>query len=217
MAAEGLAALAMGIDEPGPGGDVLAGQVAELVQAVEEARAVGIGDVVGAIGGADAADIALGRHLLVMGQGIEREFGGRDGLDPEAIENGAGTQGGRRERRVDGVVDGVGRGAGQFLGNAEDGVERMIDPGLGRGAGEEMVVVGKEAPGLAAVALDGAAILAGDAQRIIADAAAAQHAEHVVVGREERAVGVENRPLSANQAGSVCPCGLTMGRSLTAG
>ena len=41
----------------------------------------GVGDIIGAIGGADLADETLPFHRLVMSEGVEREFSGGDGFD----------------------------------------------------------------------------------------------------------------------------------------
>ncbi len=123
---------------PAPACGVLAGELGEPRQVRGKARRVGIGDVVGAIGGADAAAQPLLFQLRVMVQRIEREFGGGDRLDIGAVEDGERPQ--RRllqALRIDRVEQAVGIVGRKRLVDAESPAERVLEPQSRRRAGED--------------------------------------------------------------------------------
>ena len=62
-----------------------------------------------------------------------------------------------------------------------------VEPHARRRAAEQVIVSREHAPDLARVALGGAAIDARDAEFLERDALAVEHAEHVVIGREQQA------------------------------
>ncbi len=99
------AAVAQGVEIALPGGDVLAGDLAELFDVGVEAGVLGVDDGVGAEGGEDAALPAGVADGLVILEGVEGGVGGGEDLDVEAIEEGAGEElGGLKLLRDDVVV-----------------------------------------------------------------------------------------------------------------
>ena len=70
----------------------LAGDLAELLDVVEEAGVLGVDDGVGTEGGDDAALPAGVADGLVVFEGVERGVGGGEDLDVEGFEEGAGAE-----------------------------------------------------------------------------------------------------------------------------
>ena len=118
-------------------------------------------------------------------QVVERALGGGDHLDVEALEEGARPVFRTGERLRDGVVGEVRGLGGQAPLEAEEGREGVVEPGPGRGAAEEMVVLREEAPDPTPVGLNGPAVTPAHAEVLESHALAVQHPEDVVVRHDE--------------------------------
>ena len=179
------AAGAVGVDQPGPARRVFLGQCAEIGDAFGKARLVRIGDVVRPVGGADTPDQPLGLELLMVGQGIEREFCGHQHFDIGLVENGERQKLRCLQRRIDRVVDLVSGVRTERFVDAEHEVQRMVDPGLGGRGVEQIIVLGEQPPGVAALG-DRLAVLARHAELVVAHALRPEHAQNVMVRRQEQ-------------------------------
>jgi hypothetical protein len=93
-----------------------------------------------------------------------------------------GRNAGSQELLGDGVVVDICGLAGQRHVEAEHLLEHMVEPALGRGAAEQVIVLREDAPDLAPVGFGRAAIDPRHAHRLERHALAVDHPEDVVVG-----------------------------------
>ena len=133
------------------GADVLAGDLAELLDVVDESGVLGVDDGVGTERGQDPALPARGLDRLVILQRVERRVGGREDLDAELLEESAGAELRRLQLLRDEVVVGIGVVRAQALGQAKLLLKGVVDPEPGGRSAEEVVVLRKDAPDLARV------------------------------------------------------------------
>src|SRR6185437_11185353 len=162
-----------------------------------------IDDGIGAIGGDDAASPAAVADRLMMEKRIERRFGRRDHLDAEALEQRARTIRIFAKACADPVEIPIGAIRGQALVDAEDRVERMVEPQPRRRAAKERVVRSEQPPDRACIVRRAyrGIVRWRYAKQLERDALAVQHPENVVIGndeerrriRERRVVGVPLR------------------------
>ena len=152
----------------------------------------------------------------MLRQRIERRLGGGDDLDIETLEECARAELRLGERGVDVLEDPVGGLGGEPLANAEYLMERVVEPDAGGRAAEQVIARGKGVPDLARIAFDRRAVAARDAELLEAQRlgcrACGRRSDRGVMNS---AAAFVNGSLSANHCGSVCPCGLTIGRSFT--
>src|ERR1700693_3282926 len=126
----------------------------------------------------------------MMRQRIERRLGGRNHLDVEALEQRARTKRWKSKTFVDVIEQAIGGFGRQTLLNAEDLVERVIEPEA-RGRASEQVIVGREgSPDLARILFAAAAIAARNAEILEPYALAVEHPEDIVIRRDEQRRGV---------------------------
>src|SRR6185503_17102910 len=102
----------------------------------------------------------------------------------------AGTELRPRETPIDVIERAVGRFCREAFGAAEHRRERVVEPDPRRRAAKQVIVPGERAPYLARVALDGAAVAPRNAEILEPDPLAVEHAEDVVVGRDEERGGI---------------------------
>lgn len=131
---------------------------------------------------------------------VERRLGGGDHLDPEALEQRAGAEGGGGERLADPVEVEVG-GLG-FEGDVEP--ERFgeypIELQPRRRAAEQMVMRRRGPPRLTRFG-DWRPVIEGDPQRFERNALAVEHPQDIMVGAEQQVSRVRERRVGRESCG----------------
>ncbi|MNN20270.1 hypothetical protein D3C81_1335420 [compost metagenome] len=180
------AAIAQGLQIALPAHRIAAGLFSQNLKIVAEALIVRIQHRVRTIGGQHPALPARGLDDLVMFKRVERRLGRGQDLDVVAIEQGARLEGVGLQRGVDDVVVVVRRLGRQAHIDAEGlGIDPVV-PHARRRAPEQMIVLGEAPPDLAWVRLDRAAVGPRHPQVLHRHPLRVQHAEDVVVRRDQQ-------------------------------
>ena len=127
---------------------------------------------------------------------VERTFGRRNHLDPEAVEQGARAEGVGRQRCGDTVVIEVRRRRFELHLDPERFGKYPVHPHPRRGAAEEMVILREQAPACPRVGIGVA-----DAERVERDALRIEHPEHIMIGMEQQLGCVAERRIVRKPAG----------------
>jgi hypothetical protein len=165
---------------------VFARQFAKLRHIVCEAGKFRIDDSIGTVSRHHASLPSAVPDHPVPAQIVERALGGGDRLDVELLEQGSRQKLRLRQAVGDMIIGLVGGRLGNRHGHAEHILEGVVEPQPRRRAAEQVIVLGKQPPDLAAVGFGGTAIGPRHAETFEADALRKQHAEDVVVGRDEQ-------------------------------
>ena len=176
-----------------PGRRILAGHRTELRDVGGESVELRVGHRVGSIRGDHAAFPTGGANFLVMDQRIKWGLRRCDHLDVESLEQRARPKRRLREAGVDPIEVAVGGFRRQQFVDAENGVERMIEPQPRGGATKQVIVRRKRTPDLARVLFQRPAIGSRNAQILKPHTVTVEHAKHVMVGRNKKCTRVGKR------------------------
>ncbi|MNX42751.1 hypothetical protein D3C86_731760 [compost metagenome] len=169
-----------------PGHRIATRLLRQNLEVVAEALVVGVQHRVRAIGGQHPPLPARGVYDLVVLQRVERALGRGQDLDVVAVEQGPRLEGLGLQRGVDDVIVVVRRLGRQADVDAEGlGIDPVV-PHARRRAPEQMIVLGEAPPDLAWVRLDRAAVGPRHPQVLHRHPLRVQHAEDVVVGRDQQ-------------------------------
>jgi len=173
-----------------PAAGIAATDLPERVEAVEEAFEIRIDHRIRTIGRDDAPLPAAVADLCVPGQQIEGAIRCRDDFDIETLEQGARPEGVGHQLGSNRIIAGIGIVGGQRRGDAEQVLQRVVQPEPGRRAAEQVVILGEEAPDPAAIGLDRRAVQRGHPKIFQPDPLAEQHPENIVVRNDQQLGGV---------------------------
>src|SRR5215471_12466329 len=176
-----------------PGFRILAGNLTEMRYVGGEAIELRIDDWIRTVRSDDPPLPAACTDLDVLRQEIERGLGGCQDLDVESLEQSARPELRFRETVVDGVEDAVCRFGGQSLADAEDLLERVVEPDSRRSAAEQVIVCSEASPDLARIWLHSATITPRDRQVLQPQSLTVEHAEDVMIRRDEQSGRIAER------------------------
>ncbi len=143
--------------------------------------------------------------LLVPLQRVGGRVGRAEHFDAEAFEQRARAEVRTRETRVDVVVDAHRRRRRQRLGDAEDPLELVCQPGAARRPAKQVEVVGEPLPDPARVGLGRPAVEPGNTQRLHRHALRVEHAHDVVVGHDDERRRIRKALVEREQPGIDVP------------
>ncbi len=190
---EKVTALVMRGEIAGPGRRVFAGDGAELGDVVAKAGERRVDDRVRPVVGDDAPLPARLANGFVPTQIVQCALGSGDDLDVELFEQRARPEFGALQRFGDDVVIPIGVRRRQALGEAEQVLERMVEPKAGRRAGKETVVLSEQSPDVSRIDFDRTTVNARNAEVLHRYALAVEHAKHIMVRRHEQLRGIGKR------------------------